>query len=242
MPSGERYGGIKDPCGNFWWVATHMEDLSPEEQERRVGKRLKNEIAPTQQLLFSFFPFSLFFFSFSSLSIFHRLNTDAYHQFNVQPGSPRLKPIVIRSLYDSNLPDFPDTKMDPQLSLNVFSRTALLFYTPTSPTPPTSNAPFSHPLQAKHQPPPQSPPRYPLLQSLCIRIHPRRCNRPAEVPEPSRSRTSFPRRFGTRHNPADRLLPGNVTYEIFGLVNSSSFARKLPCECSRCAMALILKR
>ncbi len=35
MPSGERYGGIKDPCGNFWWVATHMEDLSPEEQERR---------------------------------------------------------------------------------------------------------------------------------------------------------------------------------------------------------------
>jgi uncharacterized glyoxalase superfamily protein PhnB len=35
MPSGERYGGIKDPCGNTWWVATHVADLSPEEQEKR---------------------------------------------------------------------------------------------------------------------------------------------------------------------------------------------------------------
>lgn len=35
LPSGERYGGIKDPCGNIWWVATHVEDLTPEEQERR---------------------------------------------------------------------------------------------------------------------------------------------------------------------------------------------------------------
>ena len=35
LPSGERYGGIEDPCGNIWWVATHVEDLSPEEQNRR---------------------------------------------------------------------------------------------------------------------------------------------------------------------------------------------------------------
>ena len=35
LPSGERYGGIKDPCGNIWWVATHVEDVPPEEQERR---------------------------------------------------------------------------------------------------------------------------------------------------------------------------------------------------------------
>ena len=35
LPSGERYGGVKDPCGNIWWVATHVEDVSPEEQERR---------------------------------------------------------------------------------------------------------------------------------------------------------------------------------------------------------------
>jgi uncharacterized glyoxalase superfamily protein PhnB len=35
LPSGERYGGIKDPCGNIWWVATHVEDVLPDEQERR---------------------------------------------------------------------------------------------------------------------------------------------------------------------------------------------------------------
>jgi PhnB protein len=35
MPSGERYGGVKDPAGNIWWIATHIEDVSPEEQERR---------------------------------------------------------------------------------------------------------------------------------------------------------------------------------------------------------------
>jgi len=35
MPSGERYGGVKDPCGNLWWVATHVADFSPEEQEKR---------------------------------------------------------------------------------------------------------------------------------------------------------------------------------------------------------------
>lgn len=34
LPSGERYGGIKDPCGNIWWVATHVKDLSPEEQAK----------------------------------------------------------------------------------------------------------------------------------------------------------------------------------------------------------------
>jgi PhnB protein len=35
LPSGERYGGIKDPCGNIWWVATHVEDVPPDEEERR---------------------------------------------------------------------------------------------------------------------------------------------------------------------------------------------------------------
>ena len=35
LPSGERYGGVKDPCGNIWWIATHVEDLSTEEQEKR---------------------------------------------------------------------------------------------------------------------------------------------------------------------------------------------------------------
>jgi uncharacterized glyoxalase superfamily protein PhnB len=35
LPSGERYGGVKDSCSNIWWIATHVEDRSPEEQERR---------------------------------------------------------------------------------------------------------------------------------------------------------------------------------------------------------------
>ncbi|MEO7042273.1 MAG: VOC family protein [Gemmatimonadaceae bacterium] len=35
LPSGERYGGVRDPSGNVWWIATHVEDVSPEEQARR---------------------------------------------------------------------------------------------------------------------------------------------------------------------------------------------------------------
>jgi PhnB protein len=35
MPSGERYGGIRDPAGNIWWIATHVEDVPPAEQARR---------------------------------------------------------------------------------------------------------------------------------------------------------------------------------------------------------------
>lgn len=34
--AGERYGGIKGPGGNLWWIATHIEDLTPEEQSRRI--------------------------------------------------------------------------------------------------------------------------------------------------------------------------------------------------------------
>ena len=33
---GDRMGGVKDPCGITWWVSTHIEDVSPEEMERRV--------------------------------------------------------------------------------------------------------------------------------------------------------------------------------------------------------------
>lgn len=32
---GDRTGGIKDPLGNEWWITTHVEDVSPEEMERR---------------------------------------------------------------------------------------------------------------------------------------------------------------------------------------------------------------
>jgi uncharacterized glyoxalase superfamily protein PhnB len=33
--SGQRYGGVKDPAGNLWWIATNVEDVSPEESKQR---------------------------------------------------------------------------------------------------------------------------------------------------------------------------------------------------------------
>jgi PhnB protein len=33
---GDRSGGVKDPTGNSWWISTHVEDVSPEEMERRM--------------------------------------------------------------------------------------------------------------------------------------------------------------------------------------------------------------
>jgi len=38
LPSGQRYGGVKDPSGNIWWVAKQVEDVPPDEQERRWKK------------------------------------------------------------------------------------------------------------------------------------------------------------------------------------------------------------
>jgi len=32
---GDRMAGVRDTVGNVWWIATHMEDLSPEELARR---------------------------------------------------------------------------------------------------------------------------------------------------------------------------------------------------------------
>lgn len=32
---GDRAGGVKDPTGNCWWIATHQEDVSPEEFDKR---------------------------------------------------------------------------------------------------------------------------------------------------------------------------------------------------------------
>ena len=33
---GDRSGGVQDTNGNQWWMATHVEDVSPEETERRA--------------------------------------------------------------------------------------------------------------------------------------------------------------------------------------------------------------
>lgn len=34
---GDRSGTLEDPFGHQWTVATHREDLSPEEMQRRAG-------------------------------------------------------------------------------------------------------------------------------------------------------------------------------------------------------------
>ncbi|MBS1910938.1 MAG: VOC family protein [Bacteroidetes bacterium] len=35
---GDRGGKLQDPYGHAWWVATHVEDVSPEEMQRRAGE------------------------------------------------------------------------------------------------------------------------------------------------------------------------------------------------------------
>lgn len=34
---GDRMGGVEDPFGYTWWIATHMEDLSSEEIQKRAA-------------------------------------------------------------------------------------------------------------------------------------------------------------------------------------------------------------
>lgn len=36
---GDRQGAVKDPCGNQWWIATHVEDVSNEEIALRAAGR-----------------------------------------------------------------------------------------------------------------------------------------------------------------------------------------------------------
>ena len=33
---GDRSGGVRDPFGNQWWIATHIEDVPPAELKRRA--------------------------------------------------------------------------------------------------------------------------------------------------------------------------------------------------------------
>ena len=35
---GDRHGSVRDSQGNIWWIATHIEDVSPEEIERRAAE------------------------------------------------------------------------------------------------------------------------------------------------------------------------------------------------------------
>lgn len=34
---GDRMSGVKDPVGNYWWIATHIEDVGPEEIAKRAA-------------------------------------------------------------------------------------------------------------------------------------------------------------------------------------------------------------
>jgi PhnB protein len=38
---GDRSGGVKDQCGNIWWIATHKEDVAPEELKKRAEAMMK---------------------------------------------------------------------------------------------------------------------------------------------------------------------------------------------------------
>lgn len=38
---GDRAGGVKDRFGNQWWIATHVEDVPPDEMARRAQAAMK---------------------------------------------------------------------------------------------------------------------------------------------------------------------------------------------------------
>ena len=42
---GDRNAGVRDVAGNFWWIATRIEDVSPEEMERRAAEAMKSKKA-----------------------------------------------------------------------------------------------------------------------------------------------------------------------------------------------------
>jgi PhnB protein len=40
---GDRMAGVRDPVGNSWWIATHVEDVSEEELSRRARERFAQQ-------------------------------------------------------------------------------------------------------------------------------------------------------------------------------------------------------
>lgn len=40
---GDRQGGVKDPSGNTWWIATHKEDVSADELKKRTEEFMKQQ-------------------------------------------------------------------------------------------------------------------------------------------------------------------------------------------------------
>jgi PhnB protein len=46
---GDRAGSIEDPFGHIWHIATHKEDLSPEEIKNRAASYYNNSICSDRQ-------------------------------------------------------------------------------------------------------------------------------------------------------------------------------------------------
>ena len=40
---GDRSGQLEDPFGHLWWVATHQEDVTPDEMQRRAEKMMAGQ-------------------------------------------------------------------------------------------------------------------------------------------------------------------------------------------------------
>lgn len=45
---GDRNAMVNDPCGNMWGIATHVEDVPPEEMAKRAEAAMKQQAAPPQ--------------------------------------------------------------------------------------------------------------------------------------------------------------------------------------------------
>jgi PhnB protein len=43
---GDRNAGVKDFAGNQWWIGTHIEDVSPQELEKRAQAAFQKRAAP----------------------------------------------------------------------------------------------------------------------------------------------------------------------------------------------------
>ena len=50
---GDRHGGVKDAWGNIWYLATHIEDVSPEEIAKRAATAMAeggaNQAGPSEE-------------------------------------------------------------------------------------------------------------------------------------------------------------------------------------------------
>lgn len=46
---GDRHAAVSDSEGNQWWIATHVEDVPPEEMDRRAREWYQKQAAPAQK-------------------------------------------------------------------------------------------------------------------------------------------------------------------------------------------------